>query len=241
MSRNGESLTDVILESPLTWFITAINLGVFGIAWTKGEHGDLSLMGSTLLSYGANHRHLVQQGGEIWRLATAVFLHLGWIHLLWNTFGMFAWCAFFERKVGSAWFAFAYLTTGIGANAVSVLGHSSISAGASGAGFGMVGMILAYLYRSAGSWRGFKSDIDVQRILKMTAVWFLIGAVQVVRMDNWAHAGGLVFGIACGLVLGARRRQLRAAWVAGLGAYILVWLGIVVLACIPGMGLGDRS
>jgi rhomboid protease GluP len=239
MSRDGgDSLADRILESPLTWFITAINLGIFFIAWQKGAHEGGSLYSETLQAFGAVHRGMIQERGEYWRLATAIFLHVGWIHLLWNTYGMFSWCAFIERKVGSAWFAFAYLTTGIGASAVSVLGNGGTAAGASGAGFGMVGMTLAFLYRSAGSWRGFKSDADVRWILKMTAIWFLIGAVQIVRMDNWAHGGGLVFGVACGFVLGSKRRQLRAAWVAGLGAYILVWTAVVVLACIPGMGLG---
>jgi membrane associated rhomboid family serine protease len=133
---------------------------------------------------------------------------------------------------------FAYLTTGIGASAVSVLGHVAISAGASGAGFGMVGMTLAFLYRTAGSWRGFLSDAEARGILRMTGIWFLLGLTMVVRMDNYAHLGGLFLGAGCGLVLGSKRRQLRAAWVAGLAAYIVVWIALVVLACIPGMGLG---
>jgi len=235
--RRG-SFADYILESPITWLITAINLGVFLIAWSRGESARGSLSGETLVSYGAVHRLLVQQGGDYWRLITAVFLHVGWIHLLWNAWAMFGWCASIEKTVGSTWFAFAYVTTGVGASAVSVLGHLALSAGASGAGFGMVAVTLSILYRRAGSWDSFISSPFVKQILINTGLWVVIGFTALSAMDNFAHLGGFAFGLPCGLLLENRRGRHRGRWIAGLAAYILVWLGVVVAACVPGLGFG---
>lgn len=237
MSRDGASFADRILESPITWLFTAINLGVFTIAFFQGEHRGETLTGDTLLTYGAMERYRVW-GGEYWRLVTAVFLHVGWIHLLWNTWGMFGWCASIERTVGSGWFAFAYLTTGIGASAISVIGHHVLAAGASGAGFGMIAVILALLYRREGSWDSFISNPYVKNMLVNTGIWVAIGLAGLMRMDNYAHLGGFVLGLPCGFLLGNRHGRRRPLWIAGLAAYILVWLGLVVVACIPGLGFG---
>ncbi|RPH47757.1 MAG: rhomboid family intramembrane serine protease [Planctomycetota bacterium] len=236
----SRSFPDRILESPITWLVTAINLGVFTIAFLQGEHRGESLTGETLITYGAVERYRVWNG-DYWRLATAMFLHIGWIHLLWNTWAMFSWCAVIERTVGSAWFAFAYLTTGIGACALSVLGHHVLSVGASGAGFGMSAVILSLLYRREGSWNAFIASPTVKNILVNTGIWIAIGFAGLVRMDNYAHLGGFALGIPCGLLLGFRRSRNRTLWIAGLAAYILGWLALVVIACIPGMAIGDKA
>jgi rhomboid protease GluP len=237
--RRGASIADYLLESPVTWFFTAINFGVFIIAYLHGEHYDWNLLtGETLLTYGAMERYRIWSG-DYWRLMTAVFLHLGWIHLLWNTWAMFGWCAAIERTVGSAWFAFAYLTTGIGASAVSVFVHPAFGAGSSGAGFGMIAVILALLYRRAGNWNAFMMDPTAKSMIVNTGIWVAIGFSGMLRMDNYAHLGGFAFGIPVGLLLEARRGRKRAAWIAGLAAYLVVWLGVVVAACVPGLGLGD--
>jgi rhomboid protease GluP len=146
-----------------------------------------------------------------------------------------------ERTVGSVWFAFAYVTTGIGASAISVIGHHVLAAGASGAGFGMIAVILSLLYRREGSWNAFISNPYVRNTLANTGIWVAIGFAGVVRMDNYAHLGGFALGIPCGLLLGSRRGRNRPLWIAGLVAYILGWLALVVIACIPGMAIGGRS
>jgi rhomboid protease GluP len=237
MSRGAPSIADRVLESPITWLFTAINLGVFTIAYLHGETRGEGLSGETLLHYGAMERYHVW-AGEYWRLLTAVFLHVGWIHLLWNSWALFSWCASIERTVGSTWFAFAYITTGIGASAVSVIAHPAFGAGSSGAGFGMIAVILSLLYRRSGSWDAFVSNPLAKNMLVNTGIWVVIGFSGAIRMDNYAHLGGFAFGIPCGLLLETRRGPRRAGWIAGLAAYILVWLGVVVAACIPGLGFG---
>jgi len=236
--RIGHSLADRILQSPITWLITAINLGVFIIAYLHdgGAREGLSL--ETIVAYGGCSRYRVQ-GGDYWRLLTAVFLHGGWVHLIVNSVFMFGWCADLERTVGSLWFSLAYFTTALGASAVSVLGHPVLSVGASGAGFGIVAVTLSILYRRAGSWESFMSSPGVRRVLGFTILLLVVGFTMLSHLlDNYAHLGGFALGIPCGLVLENRRGRSRPLWIAGLVAYMVVVTGLVVVACIPGMGLG---
>lgn len=211
---------------------------MFFVAWSRGETIRGNLTQESLLAFGALGRYHVL-GGEYWRLLSAMFMHVWLLHLFWNSWAMFGWCAGIERLVRSAWFAFAYLSTGIAASAASLIGHPVVSAGASGAGFGMIGVTLAILYRRAGGWDPFMADPFVKQVLINTAIWVVIGLTALSNMDNYAHLGGFVFGIPCGLIVEGRRGRKRPVWIAGLVAYILVWLGVVVAACIPGMGFGQ--
>lgn len=235
--RDGNGFLDAVNRSPLSWLIAAVNLGIFTLAWIRGGSAGLGVDTEVLLNLGASNRYYVQSG-DFWRLLTAVFLHSDWVHVLVNTVFMFSWCAMVERTVGSAWFAFAYLTMGVGSFAVSVLGRPGTSVGASGAGFGMIAVVLAMLYRREGSWNNFTSNPYVRSIVSQVAFWILIGFFVLRGMDNFAHVGGLVLGMGCGLVLERRRGRHEVKWMVSLGAYILVWLGLVVAACIPGMGFG---
>jgi rhomboid protease GluP len=76
-----------------------------------------------------------------------MFLHVGWIHLLWNTYASIGWCTAIERAMGKRRFLFLYLASGVGAGCVSLVGSMifgpKVSAGASGAMFGIIGATLA--------------------------------------------------------------------------------------------------
>src|SRR5579862_5328784 len=197
--RGDSPIVDRLLLSPVTWFVMALNVGIFLIAEHYGNTASIE----TLVAYGACERFLVQSQGEYWRLATCMFLHIGGVHLLWNTLAIL-WCSDIERTVGSAWFSFAYLTTGIGASAVSVLCHDVVAAGASGAIFGMIAVFLMLLYRRAGNWRAFWSNPRARGIFIQTALWVAIGFTGLMDMDNFAHLGGFAFGIPAGLLLESR-------------------------------------
>lgn len=240
-SREGSFLGNVVNECPLTWFIAALNVGIFVLAWVRSGAAGASVETEVLLKLGASMRIFVQLGAEWWRLLTAVFLHANWLHLLFNVTFMFSWCAAIEKSVGSGWFAFAYLTTGIGGFAVSVLGKEGPSVGASGAGYGMLAVALALLYRREGSWDRFTANPFVRQVVISSVFWTLLTLATVSRLDHYAHAGGFVLGAACGLVLGRRRGRDEVKWMLSLAAYILVWVGVVVAACIPGVGLGTRE
>ena len=236
--RERSSLVDEILHSPLAWLVSAVNLGVFTLAWLRDGSYGFGVDTQILLNLGASMRYFVQ-GGEYWRLVTAIFLHANWLHLLVNTVFMFRWCVEIERTVGSTRFAIAYLTTGIAGYAVSVLFRSGPSVGASGAGFGMIAVTLGILYRRMGSWQTFIGNPFVRSTISQAGFWILAGFFLIRRMDNYAHLGGLVFGILCGLIIERRRARQGPGWLVPWAAYLVVWAAVVVAACIPGWGVKE--
>lgn len=235
--RPDASFADQVLQSPLTWLISALNVGIFLLTWSRGSHG-MSVDGDVLEAYGATARHLIQTG-EPWRLLTAMFLHGSWFHMALNVAFMFGLCAAVERALGSGWFAFAYLTTGTASFAVSALVRPWGSVGASGAAYGILAVFLALRYLREGSWDAFIANPVSRSILTQAGGWILISYFLLPRVDNAAHIGGFIFGVPCGLVLGNRQGRRRPAWIASLAAYVLVWVGLVVVACRPGMGLNS--
>src|SRR6185295_18315360 len=113
--------------SPITFAIAAINVAVFG--WVESHGSTLDI--GTLLRFGANERmHVVS--GEWWRLGSYMFLHIGWVHLLWNTYASIGWSTTVEKALGRLRFVGVYLLAGLGAGCVSALAQHAVSAGASG-------------------------------------------------------------------------------------------------------------
>jgi rhomboid protease GluP len=169
---------------------------------------------SDLVAAGALERYHVWSG-EYWRLFTAMFLHIGAAHLVWNTYASFGWCAPIERELGWWKFLICYLATGIAASATSLLCHHVVAAGSSGAAFGIIGVTVYSIKHRLGGWGKFLSDRQGRSIVKTTAIWLVLG-ISFVSMDNYAHFGGLVFGLVMGwLVLkvpGFSTWGRRLAW-----------------------------
>jgi rhomboid protease GluP len=107
------------------------------MGWVFWRFDDVA-SSQALIAAGALERSQVW-AGQWWRLLTAVFLHIGLIHLLANSLFGFSWCRVVERVLGHGRFLALYLVAGLGASASSLLAHDVISAGASGALFGMIG------------------------------------------------------------------------------------------------------
>jgi len=224
------SIKEKFLASPATWIISAANIIVFLVAESYGPTTNTDI----LLRFGASERSHVWSG-EYWRFVTPMFLHIGAIHLLLNTYILFGWCRQVERAVGTWRFVLAYLATGIAATAVSLLFHDVIAAGASGAGFGIVGVTLVLLYRRLGSWEAFISNPGVKTTLFFVSIWLFIGFTALPMMDNWAHLGGLIFGFAFGWIYSLRRKQF--AFLPILSVFLAT---TVVLAAYPWFGQTAR-
>ncbi len=90
-------------------------------------------------------------------------------------------------------FLLLYLLSGIAGSAASVIGHNAVSAGASGALFGLIGLQLGVLRARVGSFRAMWKDPGLRRSLTWIGAWFVIGIF--VGFDNYAHGGGLAFGL----------------------------------------------
>jgi rhomboid protease GluP len=208
-------LWQTLRAAPATTAIFAVCAIVYLMARAVGD----PTTNATLIQFGAVGRRLVWPG-EYWRLGTSMFMHIGVIHLICNTYFGFRLCALAEGQIGVPRFLVLYLASGIVGSAVSVIGHDALSAGASGALFGVVGWMLVTLRMRAGSMRAFTQNPMIRQQLIWIGAWFVLGAFA--GFDNYAHGGGMLFGGLYGWALAAepgKKRRWRVAaafWVAGL-------------------------
>ena len=96
-----------------------------------------------LVLFGAKYTPLIL-AGQYWRLLSAVFVHVGIAHLMFNAYALFSFGIEVERRFGRSRFLALYLLSGIASTTASFVGSPALSAGASGAVFGLAGASLAY-------------------------------------------------------------------------------------------------
>ncbi|MFO0892124.1 MAG: rhomboid family intramembrane serine protease [Isosphaeraceae bacterium] len=157
-----------------------------------------------LVDWGANFGPYVAVDREYWRLFTSMFLHIGAIHLAFNMWCLAVAGPMVERFFGNLGFAAVYLLSGLGGAVASLAVHPFVvSAGASGAIFGIFGALLGFLLA-----RHQSIPARMLRPLRASAFSFvgyniLLGLTSP-QIDNAAHLGGLATGFACGLLLSRR-------------------------------------
>lgn len=166
----------------------------------------MALSGAPLIS-GPPARELIQWGanfgpltlsGQWWRLLTAIFVHIGLIHIAFNMWCLWDLGMLAEGLYGRWTFASIYLLTGIAASLTSVAWSPlRISAGASGAIFGIAGALIASF--KLGEFSVPAEQIrGVLRSVVLFAVYNLAFGAVSARTDNAAHIGGLVSGLMLG-------------------------------------------
>jgi rhomboid protease GluP len=161
-----------------------------------------------LLKWGADFGPFTL-GGQFWRTLTSTYVHIGFMHIAVNMWSLWQVGRLAERIFGGWAYALLYTATGIAASLTSLLWNPMrISAGASGALFGIVGALIAAL------WLGHLPfpKPAVQRMLKnlvvVVVVNLLFGA-SAGFVDNSAHIGGLVAGFVIGAVLAQGLNEAR--------------------------------
>jgi len=146
----------------------------------------------TLVLLGANFRPLIAEG-QVWRFFTSMFLHIGLTHLFFNAYALFIFGVEMERMFGRMRFITIYILSGLfGSFASYALGSAIISAGASGAIFGVIGMEAAYFYKH----KDILGQSGKNRLINVgviVAINLMFGFSQS-GIDNMAHIGGLVSG-----------------------------------------------
>lgn len=208
--------------------LVALNIIVFLLMVVSGV-SPMDPTADALIRWGANYGPVVTHG-QWWRLGTAMFLHIGVLHLLMNMYVLFASGGISERLFGRAGFAVLYLLCGLAASLTSLLWHpGSVGAGASGAIFGLYGGLFGFLIA-----RRVDVSADARRALGKSGLTFVIGNLIIgaanPSIDLAAHLGGLLAGIPLGLGLALprgtvfRHRISRAAIVSAIGLAVLAGL-----------------
>ena len=160
-------------------------------------------------------------GHEWWRIGTAIFLHVGAVHLVLNLLCLLSLGPMAEAEFGPLTFLAGYLLAGLGGSLASLAIHPGIvGAGASGAIFGIASWLLV-----AGVVREYRHGDPGLRAATSRLGLFLIanlgyGLVQP-EIDNAAHLGGLATGALLGLTALARQKDDARAW---------IWPGMVGVA-----------
>jgi membrane associated rhomboid family serine protease len=223
-------LTPHVVVTPV---LIGLNVLVFVLMAATGVH-LLEPKIPDLLRWGANFGPMTI-AGEWWRLLTSTFVHIGIIHILLNMWVLAVAGPLVERMVGNIGFLLLYLVSGLTGSLASLLWRPDmVSAGASGAIFGIYGALLGFLLLQRHS-----IPAEALKNLRSSGVGFILynlvyGMMQP-NVDVAAHLGGLAGGFLCGLVLSQpltprapAGRFTRNGLVAGLGV-LLISAGMITV------------
>ena len=224
-ARDHETLRFIraIISRPATFTFVFLTACVFLYLLMEFSGGA---QGAVLIEYGAKVNRLIDERGEWWRFVTPIFLHVtvpgyGPLHLLTNMYGLFMLGPYVEKLYGSPKFVFFWMLTGVAGVATSYLtvrpalaggpwgyifkARDYPAAGASGALFGLVGVLFVFgiKYRKELP-EDFKRAFGFG-MLPMILLNLLIGYLARGVVDNAAHLGGLLAGVVLALFVSYKR------------------------------------
>ena len=228
----------------VTWVLLAANI----IVWLAMSVSGGSQDPDVLLDFGAMYGPFIADG-EYWRLFTAMFLHVGLTHLLFNGFGLLIFGQLVERIYGPYRFIAIYVLAGLTGSVASYLFNTDvIGAGASGALFGILGALGAFF----AARRDLLGEVGQQNLIGIAVLAGinLVFGFSTSGIDNFAHMGGLVGGVVLGYALvpnynivinvfGFPDRLVEAK--SFIRAWWIVPLVVFVLATVTLLGTSSRS
>nr|WP_281352301.1 rhomboid family intramembrane serine protease [Phytoactinopolyspora alkaliphila] len=187
-------LTLVVRQGDVSDFIRAIG----------GNWQEIPARFALVLGYAPDPLPIGIAEGEWYRLLTAAFVHMEFWHIGLNMFALWILGSALEPVLGRWRFITLYILSALGGSAVSLLGASpySMSLGASGAVFGLMGALFIVMRRIGR---------DVSAVLVIVGINAVIGFV-VPGIDWRAHLGGLVVGAMLAFVFAYAPRRRRAMW-----------------------------
>ncbi|HEV2213687.1 MAG TPA: rhomboid family intramembrane serine protease [Terracidiphilus sp.] len=245
--------------APATYLLVGINCAVFLAMVARGVSAGSPTV-DQLMQWGADNAGNVLLGGEWWRIVTAMFVHVGILHLATNMWCLWNLALLAEPLMGSVGVIAVYILTGAAGNLLStlvnwILYHNApggpvfpAGAGASGAVFGIAGALIVLLKSSRlpvppSELKKLRKSVIYFAVLNLVLGLSISGGNLFLHsglnIDNMAHVGGF----ACGLLfavpmvprIGAPRelfeRRLQAALILVVG--LLVLFGFY-LAQLPG-------
>lgn len=200
-----------------TYILIAINVLLFIMLEMNGGSTDIQ----TLIEMGAKYNPAIMDG-EWWRIVTSVFLHIGFLHIFMNMLAVYYLGIAVEQIFGRFRFLFIYLLAGIGGGFASFAFTQSLSAGASGAVFGLFGALLFFglMYR-----RIFQQTMG-RNIIFILILNLVIG-FNIDQIDMAAHIGGLAAGFVASAIVGLPSKRKLNVQLLGILIYAALIGGLL--------------
>jgi rhomboid protease GluP len=178
--------------------LVALNLVVFVcMLFGAGALADAE----TLVGWGGNS-WLHTRNGEWWRLITAIFVHAGLLHLFVNIAGFVQISLILERLVGPAILVAVFLIAGVFGNLVNLMAHPmATSVGASGAAYGLYGLLFASSIWGLRHPSSVTIPLTVIKQLSPAASVFFLYNLVTDSVGSTGELTALVVGLVCGGVL----------------------------------------
>ena len=220
-------------SSPFTFLFLGMNLGVFALMWLAGGMSTMAADLQVLIEFGAKQNELVAGQGQYWRLVTCIFIHIGFLHLFFNNYALWIVGHQIELLYGSARFVILYLAAGIAGSIGSyIFNPDKSSAGASGALFGLFGVMAAFAFRYRNEIPATLSRGIRRQVIPLIVINLIFG-FSVPGIDNAAHIGGLVTGMGLAFLIPYKRPQERATplvWRALMVICLAIIFGSIIMA-----------
>ena len=196
-----------ISKPAVTYTLIGINVAIFVLQFTVGVNAVAGDWGMWPVG--------IAVGGEWWRLVTAAFLHGSFLHVAFNMYVLFALGPTLERILGHGRYLTLYLLAALGGGVASYVFSDirTVSVGASGAIFGLMGALVV---------AGRRLRYDITQVLILLGINVVIGFVSP-GVDWRAHLGGLVTGaVVAAIMVFPEKRHRTAIQAGGLVAVVLV-------------------
>src|SRR5215470_9334146 len=187
-------------RSTFTYLFFGLNILVFLLmAFAGGSSNE-----PTLMAFGVKSNAEINNG-QWWRFVTPIFIHIGMLHLFFNSYALWIVGPQVEKLYGGARFVILYVLTGVAGVYGSYAYHpDNSSAGASGAIFGLFGVLLVFGLRYRDSLPPFVKRAVGTGVLPVIVINLIIG-FTIPEIDNSAHIGGLLAGAALAAVVPYQR------------------------------------
>lgn len=201
-----------------TYVLLVMNLLMFVFLEINGGSTNVE----TLITLGAKYNPSMI-AGEWWRLMSSMFLHIGFLHLAMNMLALYYLGTAVERIYGSSRFLVIYFLAGIAGSLTSFTFSMNVSAGASGAIFGLFGALLFFgiIHKKV-----FFQTIG-RNIITIVAINIMIGFV-VPQIDIGAHLGGLIAGFIASAIVYLPQGKKISIQLLSLILYILLLAGLFI-------------
>jgi membrane associated rhomboid family serine protease len=204
----------LITKPRVTYSLIVINLVIFAAQYIQGIQ-------SLAIDYGMWPVGIALEG-EWWRLFSGAFLHGSFLHIAFNMYVLFLLGPTLERILGHVRFLILYLLAALGGSVASYWFSeiNTVSVGASGAIFGLMGALIV---------AGRRLKYDIKQVLILLVINIVIGFISP-SVDWRAHLGGLVAGAIVAAIMVFPPKRIRSlVQYSGVIGFMLVLIGLTVL------------